>query len=338
MFLINTPATIVAIVISYGFFVYLQQRSIQSTWGDVRSGVWFAISRWALLNLEKTRFTAKNWRPNIIVFTGQPHNRQQLVEVAKWLSLGRGLVSFFQLIVGDPKGMARSGIQDKARQRIREYIAENEMSAFAEADIVPDFRTGAITVVQGHGIGGISANSVLMGWSRTPEGRAMQMDLMRNFTLLHKSTLFLNYDHEREYGRKQRMDVWWQGRGGNEDLMLLLAYLIERHPSWHNAQVRLIRVIDNEDGVPDTTAHMDSLLTAVRMDAEPLVIVNKDHKPFSEVIKATSTHTDLTIMGMGLPPEGEEAAYAERLNAVVESVGSVLLVRNAEDYDILAGD
>lgn len=339
MFLINTPATIIAIVVSYGFFIYLQRRSIESTWGDVRSGVWFAMSRWSLLNLEKSRWTVKNWRPNIIVFTGQPHNRQQLVEMAKWLSLGRGLVTFFQLIIGDVRDVAKSGIQDTARRAIQDFIAENHMSAFAEADIVSDFRTGARMVAQSHGIGGITVNSVLLGWSRTESGREMQMHLLRDLVMLNRSVLFLNHDAERNFGNRERMDVWWQGRGGNEDLMLLLAYLIERHPTWRDSQVRMIRVIDDDAGVADTTQHMLNLLREKRVDAEPLVIVNHDaNKSIADVIRETAQDTDLTILGMGLPVDGDESAYAERLNELVLSVGSVLLVRNAENYDLLDTD
>lgn len=338
MFLINPAATFIAIVVSYGFFIYLQRRSIESTWGDVRSGVWFAISRWSLLNLEKSHWTVKNWRPNIIVFTGQPHNRQQLVEVSKWLTLGRGLVTFYQLIVGDVDQMARSGIHDTARRAIQDFIADNQMSAFAEVDIVKDFRTGATTVAQSHGIGGISVNSVLMGWSRTKEGREMQMKLLRDLVALNRSVMFLNHDNGRDFGSRERMDVWWQGRGGNEDLMLLLAYLIERHPTWHDAQVRFIRVIDAEAGVSDTTNHMKALLREVRVDAEALVIVNEHQKPIADVIRETAQDTDLTILGMGLPNAGDESAYAERLNELVQSVGSVLLVRNAETYDLLDTD
>lgn len=338
MFLINPAATIIAIVVSYGFFIYLQRRSIESTWGDVRSGVWFAMSRWALINLEKSHWTVKNWRPNIIVFTGQPHNRQQLVEVSKWLSLGRGLVTFYQMIVGDVDQMARSGIHDTARRAIQDFIAENQMSAFAEVDIVKDFRTGATTVAQSHGIGGISVNSVLMGWSRTEGGREMQMKLLRDLVALNRSVMFLNHDNGRDFGNRERMDVWWQGRGGNEDLMLLLAYLIERHPTWHDAQVRFIRVIDDEAGVSDTTNHMKALLREVRVDAEALVIVNENHKPIADMIRETAQDTDLTILGMGLPNAGDESTYAERLNELVQSVGSVLLVRNAETYDLLDTD
>jgi len=336
MFLINPPATIFAIVVSYSFYIYLQRRSIEHTWGDVRSGVWFAVSRWALLNLEKSRWTVKNWRPNLIVFTGQPHNRQQLVEVAVWLSLGRGLVTFFQLLIGDVQQQGLSKLRENARSAIRQYIAENHMSAFAEADIVPDFRRGAVVLAQAHGIGGITANSVLMGWSRSEEGRTMQMELLRDLVTLHKSVLFLNYAPERGFGTRERMDVWWQGRGGNEDLMLLLVYLIERHPSWHDAQVRMIRVVSSEKAIEDTTKHMEQLLKEVRVDAEPLVIVNDDpNKSFAQVIQEHSIHTDLTILGMALPSPEEAPAYAERLHQFVSAVGTVLLVRNAEEYDLL---
>jgi amino acid transporter len=337
MLLINPLATVFAIVVSYGFFIYLQQRSIQRTWGDVRSGIWFALLRWALINLERSRWTVKNWRPNLIVFTGQPHNRQQLVEMADWLILGRGLVTFFQLIIGDPQDRAQNEMRDTARRHIQEYIAENKMVAFAEAEIVPDFRTSATILAQAHGIGGITMNSVLLGWSRTNEGRSMQMNLMRDLVAMGKSVLFLNYSPEKGFGKRRRMDVWWQGRGGNEDLMLLLTYLIERHPSWHKAQVRLVRIVDSDKAIESVTEHMQAVLDDVRVDAEPKIIVRDPQQRIAEVIRQNSLDTDLTIIGMALPETADLETYSERLNDLVQTIGTVLLVRNAErQHDILS--
>jgi amino acid transporter len=339
MLLINPIATLIAIVTSYSVFFALQRREIRRTWGDVRSGIWFALARWALINLENERWSAKNWRPNIIVFTGQPHNREQLVELAKWLSLGRGLVTFFQLIVGDTHELAGKGVRDTARKRIQQYIQEQNLKAFAEVEIVPSFREGALMLVQAHGIGGITANSVLMGWSRTPEGRASQLKLMGDFLRLKKSVMFLAHNEKDGFGNMSKLNIWWQGRGGNEDLMLLLAYLIEHHPDWHSAQVQVLRVIDSEEGVPDTRAHLNAMLEGVRVDAEPIVIVRPDKTPFAEIIKQQSIGVDLTILGMAVPNDDELAPYAERLNALIEAVGSVLLVRNAQtDIDILTAD
>ncbi len=339
MFLIDPTATVLAIVVSYGVFFALQRREIKTTWGDVRSGIWYTIARWALINLENERWHVKNWRPNMIVFTGQPHNRAELVEVARWLSLGRGMVTFFQLIIGDVHELAGTSLRDSARKHIHQYIDESGMNAFAEAEIVPDFSTGAALVAQSHGIGGITANSVLMGWSGTREGRIMQISLMRDLVRMRKSVMFLSFDPQRQFGSKQQINVWWQGRGGNEDLMLLLVSLIERHPQWRRAKVHILRIVSNEEAMKDTLSHMEQMLDDVRVDAQPVVIVRDEGDNLAETIKHHSEEADLTIMGMHFCAEEEIEGYAERLNDLAESVGSVLLVRNAElDQDLLSAE
>lgn len=338
MVLINPIATVIAIIISYGFFFALQEREMVRAWGDVRSGIWFALARWALINLEEQEWSVKNWRPNIIVFTGQPHNRQQLVEVARWLSLGRGIVTFFQLIVGDTHELASKPLREKARERIKDYIRKEDMQAFAEVEIVPSFPAGALMLVQAHGIGGVVANSVLMGWSRTQEGRSQQMKLMVDFVQLKKSVLFLAYNDEKGFGDKSLIHVWWQGRGGNEDLMLLLVYFISQHNSWRDTTLKLMRVINNEDGIADTKAHMESILKDVRMDAEAVVLVREPDTPFADVIKQHS-EASLTVLGMAVPQDDQLEAYSNRLNSLVSGIGTVLLVRNAQDeHDILTAE
>lgn len=340
MFLINPLATFVAIIISYGVYFYLQRKQIQRTWGDVRSGIWIALARYALFNLEQERWHVKNWRPNIIVFTGQPHHREQLVEVSNWLSHGQGIVTFFQLIVGDIGTHAEGALRDTARKHIRTYIEQHSMNAFAEAEIVHDFKEGALIIAQAHGLGGIEANTILMGWSNTESGRASQLDLMRHLVALHKSVLFLNYNFERKFGNFERINVWWQGRGGNADLMLLLVYIITQHRNWKDVKVSLIRIVPNHEAVDSTRDHMKDLLRTVRVNAEPVILIrSQKDKPLAETIREYSLNADLTLLGMHLPDEKDIATYSERLNALVSSVGSVLLVRNAQlEEDLLEAE
>ena len=337
MFLISPVATIIAIVITYGVFFALERRQVQRTWGDVKSGIWTAIARYALLQMETERPSTKNWRPNLIVFTGQPHNREQLVAVADWLSLGQGIVTFFQLIIGDVEKLVSKNLRETARRQIRSYIQDHGMTAFAEAEVVSDFKQAAVTLAQAHGIGNLAPNSILLGWSHTEKGRIMQVELMRQLVAVRKSVLFLNYDTERGFGQKKVINVWWQGRGGNADLKLLLAHLIQRHGDWFHAEIRLLRIIDGEDGVIQTEKHLQQMLADVRVEAEPVVIVRENTKqPIAQVIKANSANADLTLLGMKLPTAEEAAGYSRRLDELVQAVGTVLLVRNAElDEDLL---
>lgn len=338
MFLINPLATVLAIVISYGIYFYLQQRAISRTWGDVRSGIWFALARRALLNLESQRFHAKNWRPNILVFTGQPHNREQLVEVAEWLSRGQGIVSFFQLLVGDVHTLAGHGLRQIARRQIRSYIQDRHMTAFPEADIVPDFYTGAVIVAQSHGVGGLEPNGVLLGWSRTAEGRAKQLAMMDTLVELHKSIFFLRYDPDKKFGQRKVIDIWWRGRSPNADLMLLLAHIIAQHPSWRGVKIRLLRVIHGEEGRGQTQAHLEELVAKVRLHAEPVVIVAPEGQSFAETVRIHSQETGLTLLGMNRVRGAEIPRYSEQLEEMVQTIGSVLLIHSAVQEEILEVD
>lgn len=330
MFLINTPATLVALILSYGLYFALQRRQLERTWGDVRTGVLFALARNILLRLESVDMHIRNWRPNIIVFTGQPHNRGALVEMANWLTQGRGIVTFFQLITGDVDEIIGQGLREKAHDSIRKYIRDNEMTAFAEVEVVSNFKDGALAIAQAHGIGGLESNSVMMGWSRTLGGRAMQMNLMRNLVGLKKSMLFLHPDLERGFGERELIQVWWQGKGGNADLMLLLTHLISQHRDWRNARVQLVTVVDDANVMASRAADMQEMLDFVRVTAEPRILTrDSPTQPFHEIIAREGQRADLTLLGMQLPSEDAAEAYATRLHNLVEAVGTVLLVHNA---------
>jgi len=336
MFLIDAPATIFAIIASYGVFFYFERRRLTRTWGDLRSGLFFALARFALLRLEGEEYHVRNWRPNILVFTGQPHNREQLAEVADWLSHGQGVVSFVQLLVGDFRTLTDQGLRQAARRRIRQYIRQRRMLAFAETTIVRDFVHGALTVSQAHGIGGMEPNAVLMGWSTTPEGLVKQLQLLQGLAALEKSVMLLRVDPLRGFDRRKVIDVWWRGRGGNADLMVLMAHLITQHRSWTGARIRLLRAIDGEEGREQTRDHAAALLARARVDAEPVVVVkDRPDQLFSDIIEANSRGTDLTLIGLNVPESEEGIEYVRRVDAALERIGTVLLVHGAQEEDLL---
>jgi amino acid transporter len=336
MFLIEPVVTVVAIVISYGIYFSLKRRALKRAWGDVRGGFWFTVTRFALVHLEQQRWHVKNWQPQLLVFTGQPHNREQLVEMSEWLTRNQGMATFFQLLVGDVNVLAGHGLRETARRHIRSYIRDRNMTAFAEAEVVNDFLTGAITVAQAHGVGGLEANAVLLGWSREPHGREMQIQMMRTLATLKKSVLFLKHDRSRQFGRHAVIDIWWRGRGGNADLMVLLAHIITQHPTWAGAKVRLLRVINGPEGIETTKAGMKQFLKDAHVVAEPIVIARKDTRlSVVETIVDWSRDSDLVLLGLKFPVEAQMAEYSEQLNALIEPLNSVLLVRNGQQGALL---
>ena len=122
------------------------------------------------------------------------------------------------------------------------------MSAFAEADIVEDFYAGAVTVCQANGVGGLEPNAILMGWSDTEGGRSLSLRLLSTLYELGKSVLFLHHDENRGFGNHKIIDVWWRGRSGNGDLMLLLAHIIAQNPTWEGSSIRLLQILPRGEG------------------------------------------------------------------------------------------
>ena len=331
MFLINTPATIVAIIVTFGIYFYLRQRQISTTWGDVRSGILFSLARSILLRLEAVDLHVRNWHPNIIVFTGQPHRRLELATMANWFTRGRGIITFFQFIIGDREKLAGKNLRQTAQKAMRKFILDNNMEAFTEVEIVDSFEAGAFTVVQAHGIGKLEANCVMLGWSDTLPGRAMQMRLLRQMTAIQKSVFFLAVDDAKLFGDRKTIHIWWRGFGGNADLMLLLAHLIRQHRDWREAKVRLLRIMDNEEGIESTRDYMEGVLEAVRVEAEVgIVMRDYPHEPISDVICRHSTNADLTFLGLSTPNEDATDEYATYIHDLIKSIGTVLLVHNAQ--------
>ncbi len=336
MFLINWIATIFAIVVSVGIYFALKRRSMRRTWGDVRSGIWFALSRFALLNLTRQSWHVKNWRPNMLVFTGQPYNREQLVEVGDWLSLGKGIITYTQLIIGDVYEKAGQNLRNMARKHIDKYIRQRGMNAFSESQVVPDFNLGVLTIAQSHGIAGLEPNSILMGWSRETEGRKNQMRLVRELVQLDKSVILLHYDRLRGFGNRKKIQVWWGGRDSNAELMLLLAHIISRHISWRNSQIRITQIIERPEGQRQAQQHLKRMLTEVRVSAEAEVLVKESpDQQVSPIIQARSEDADLTFMGMKVPLAEEAESYGENLDQMVQAIGTVMLVRSVQHEGVL---
>lgn len=339
MFLINPLATIAAIVISYGIYFYLERRAIRRTWGDVRSGIWFTLARIALLGLEEQEWHIKNWRPNILVFTGQPHNREHLVELAGWLSLGRGIVTYYQLLVGGTAQMASHTLRERARNQIRDYIQERDMTAFAEVDVVPNFHAGALTAAQTYGMGNFKANTILMGWSGTPDGRVAQLRLLRDLNMVGKSVLLYDYDTSRAFGQKKVIDIWWAGASANGALALVLAHIIQQHSHWRHSTIRLLRIITSAGGHAQTEAHLVELLENMRVRATPVIIVEPDrNRTFDLVIAEQSKDSDLIILGVRAPLAGQSHAYAEQINRLLSQIGTTLLISSPWDSTFLKNE
>ena len=325
MFLVNPGATIVAIVVVLAIYIWLERRELKSAWGDVRRGIWMALTRAGLLRLRTTR-DPKNWRPHLLVLSGSPTRRWYLIEFADWLSHRRALITVSSVITDESVTLDRQRTMETA---IHDYLARRGVQALIRLIRAPDPFEGAERLVEAYGLGELSPNTYLVGDSEVPEHRDAYCRMIARFHEGRRNVVVLHHNADLRFGHHERIDVWWGGLKRNGGLMLTLAYLLQTSVAWRGADVRVKMVVPTAEAAAGALPNLESIVSGLRSGATAEVLVS-DGRPFVEIMRASSRHADLIFLGMR-EPDDEFLAYYERMRDTVDGMPTAAFVLAAED-------
>jgi len=330
MFLISPFACILAIVIELLVWFWLRRRSITATWGDVRHGLLLTIIRTCLIALKALPEQARNWRPHILVFSGYAAKRVGLIRLASWLSLDRGITTVCNLHVQDKDVVDVDLAARKAE--VDDVIRREGITAFSEVGVVGDFEEGVVDMAQANGIAGLESNALMLGWSGKREKQVTILRILRKVSRLNKSMLICRIERFPRLPRRPEIVIWWGGKQRNGDMMLLLAHLLTLNPEWFHSRITIKSVAFNEVMRDEISESLDAMIPETRISARRDVILKTDDRPIFEVIHEESRRADLVFMGLAVPDSGEEDAYAERIDALIEGIPRVILVKNSSPF------
>jgi solute carrier family 12 sodium/potassium/chloride transporter 2 len=325
MFLVNAGATVVAILIVLGIYVWLERRELQSAWGDVRRGIWLALTRAGLLRL-RTTSDPKNWRPHLLVLSGSPTRRWHLIKFADWLSHRRALVTVASVITDSNVTLDR---QRAMEAMIHDYLGRRGVEALIRLIRAPDPYEGAQRLVEAYGLGELSPNTYLVGASEIPEHLEAYCGMIARFHEGRRNVVMLHHNDEKRFGQRERIDVWWGGLKGNGGLMLTLAYLLQTSVPWRGADVRVKMLVPSPEAAAGAEPNLRAIVRTMRSGARAEVLVS-DGRPFVEIMRESSRDADLILLGMRDPDE-EFLAYYGRMQAAVKDMPTAAFVLAAED-------
>ncbi|MEO0406409.1 MAG: amino acid permease [Cyanobacteria bacterium P01_A01_bin.135] len=328
MFLINAVATVVAAAIAFGIFLWIQQRELRATWGDARRGLWMALMRTGILQLQQTDEDPKNWRPHILALSGSPSRRWSLVELADALTHNRGLVTVSSVL---PSGSRDMGQQAAMEQTIVEYLERRGVQALVRIVTAADPFEGALQLMEIYGIGPLVPNTLLLGDSEEASRRDSYCHLISQAHSAQRNVVILR-ETERGFGARRRIDVWWGGRQANGGLMLLLADLLRNNITWRSADICLKLVVPNEAAQQSAEANITALVQDFRVDAITQVIVAGD-RPFYQILHESSAMADLIFLGMATPMEDYSQYYAQ-LQQRTLGLPTTVFVLAARDFSV----
>ncbi|MCF7797591.1 MAG: amino acid permease [Lentisphaeria bacterium] len=329
MIQIDFVAMIGATLILGTLFFYLKRKELTLESGDTWEGVWSSLLRSALHRLSHGQVHQRNWRPNIILFSGGREARPHLVELGRWLVNRRGILSDFELIE-NPK-VSRMVIRNSVRKVKPEtavYGGENFTGRFIRQVETNDVYACMEDVVKFYGFASVDPNSVLLGWARNSREPGKFIGVLKTLQEMDYNILLLDHDEETGFGSRERVDIWWRGGGNNISLALALIRFMAVTDEWREAKIRLLIVNEDESAMRETILkHAHNILEDYRIDAEVKVINNAiEKKDFLEIVRVESVHADLTITGIPPLNTRDPLEYVAFVNQMADDLGAVLLI------------
>ncbi|MCF8365564.1 MAG: hypothetical protein K9H16_07275 [Bacteroidales bacterium] len=330
MIQLDFVALIGAIIILGLLFLFLKQRQLSLEGGDAWSSVWASLVKKGIQNLNKSRIQTRNWRPNIIMFSGAESERPQLVKFGKSLSGTLGMITGFDLVV------ISSNQAMKQQRRIKRIVNHKEVTFNKHACL--DIYSGMDEIVRVYGFTGVEPNTIVMGWSRKQDSREKFEKLVRIFEKNSFSSAFLNYDYKRGFGNYKTIDIWWKGSGRNLSFAITLIRHFTSTGDWKDAKVRLLISIDRKTLIEKAHKILTEIIDSYRVNMEVKVINNStDLYSWKEIIKTESANADLTILGLSSIDHHAFENFYDDVDYLKSSLGSMLLIQadpQFEEYNL----
>lgn len=329
MALINPLAFVAAVVIELAIWWWLSRRRLEATWGDLRSGFWFALARLSMVQLREANVEARNWRPHILVFSRDVQRDVGVVSMAAHFGQDQGIVSVLTL---------HKGHLDDRRQA-HEVLANNQrvldnagVLAFPEVITSPVKEDAILTAAQANGFAGIESNMMCFRWPSKDERLPRMLRWIRHLDDLEKSTMVMRPRKGSRQSGTGEVLVWWKGKEANGDLMLLLAHLLVMSASWRGARITLASVVDSNQEGRDLRRRVEEGLGESNIDTQVEVVVRPPDQTPVDCIRERSASADLVFLGLPRAEPGAEEDAARRLSRLVEDMPSVILVRNSSPF------
>jgi amino acid transporter/tRNA A37 N6-isopentenylltransferase MiaA len=330
MIQLDFVAMVGATIILGALFIYLKRKELTLETGDTWEGIWASLVRTGLTKLKGNVRAVRNWRPNIILFSGGLQSRPYLVEIGKAITGKLGVISNFDLVEDPNSDMLFSSVLSSED----ESLELTEKGIFSKSLKCKNIFQGIEAITRVYGFTGIEPNTVLMGWTRDTKHSKSFANLINDLERLDYNIIFLDYDKEKGFGGYKTIDIWWKGQGNNFSFALTILRFIKTNPSWKEAALRVLFIIEDGGNPENIYKNAQQVLDQYRIDAEIKIINNGiERRSPNEIIQSESTQSDLTILGISEESTSTPTAYIEKMNSFMDNFGSVILIHSSSFFE-----
>ncbi|CAD6191860.1 unnamed protein product [Caenorhabditis auriculariae] len=283
MFISAWHFALFAIFIGAAVYKYIEYAGAEKEWGDGIRGLGLSAARFALLNLDDKPQHSRNWRPQLLVITGDTDSQhtQGLLSFVSQLKAGKGLTLVAHCIEGEFTRDHDQAAVDL--EKLKALLKKNKIKGFSDVLIAENFIEGISCLVQTSGLGGMRHNTVALAWPERWNSEHQWHIAHRFVSSIRSSTAAGCAIMVAKYADKFPasstkvsgfIDVWWVVHDGG--LLMLLPFLLRQHKTWKNTTVRLFAIAQMEDNNVQMKADLEKFLYHLRIEAQVFVIEMTD--------------------------------------------------------------
>ncbi|MDA9951547.1 hypothetical protein N9D31_03120 [Oligoflexaceae bacterium] len=335
MFMINAGATIIALILVFSVYYFMQRRNLKTHFGDMKRGILTYLARFSIYRLASLPHNEKSWRPNILVLSGSPTSRWYLIELAHSISQGKGFLTVSTIVPKSSKAKFRVTSMENS---ISEYLRKRDVSALVEVYLADNIMEGAYSLIQAYGFGPLAPNTILLGETEHEEKYFEFTELIMFTYLAKRNIVILRKGLEQVLpAQKPEIDVWWGRERQNAGLMLALAYMLQMSPDWAGTKVTLKTIVSSSEEQEIASKLLGDFVSKGRLDVGVDVIVNDTKQDVFKLIQKTSQNAKLVFLGMRPPDEDESvddfARYYQSLIDRTNDFPQTAIVIAADNID-----
>lgn len=160
MFIMNWWTALITFAIVLALYIYIYYRKPDVNWGSSTQAQTYKVALEAVIKLNQVQEHVKNYRPQILVLTGNPSSRPPLADFAYSICKKLGLMICGHVV----KGPFSQRFRVAQTKQAYHWLQKRKMKAFyslVEEDV---FSRGVRSLIQLVGVGKLRPNVVFMGY------------------------------------------------------------------------------------------------------------------------------------------------------------------------------
>ncbi|WHH57878.1 amino acid permease [Petroclostridium sp. X23] len=311
MLLINQLFTLVTLFVVVFIYYILSKKNLVSPWGDVRGGVFTAVTEWAAQKAMSMPYHPRLWKPSIVIPVEKPEDFRRISRFVRSLIYPSGRV-YYLTICGEG-----NCVQDTEHSVDELLVPLKSENLFAHKVIIRggEFSRDFQIILQSMMSTFLPPNTAFFTISNQPEKQDKFNVLLNSLKSLKIGLMCMHLHPKYGLGQEKRVNLWLRDRSPNTNLAVLSALHLSRN--W-NASLYLIRVVKNSAGKKRAEEELIQFVEDARLprSTEVKVIIGE----FWSVVE--NEPADLNIFGM---PNG----YEQMMDVIRVCPNSILFVADS---------